>query len=149
LGRYAARARRAGVAGRAASVLATAEALPFADGSFDRIVSGFTVRNVGDLPRAFAEIRRVLRPGGRAVVLELSHPYRGFAPLYHLYFDHVTPRLAPLLGGDAEAHRYLPRSLAAFPDADALAGLLREAGFARVRYERLTLGIAAIHVAER
>lgn len=149
LARYGERARREGLAGRARPLLATAEALPFPDASLDRIVSGFTVRNVGDLPRAFAEFHRVLRPDGRAVILELSHPYRAFAPLYHLYFDHVAPRLAVLLGGDAEAHRYLPRSLRSFPRPDALTAMLRAAGFRAVRAERLTLGIAAIHVAER
>lgn len=149
LDHYRERAGREGVGPRALAVLATTEGLPFPDASVDRIVSGFTVRNVANLPLAFAELKRVLRPGGRAVILELSHPYRAFAPLYHLYFDHVAPRLAVLLGGDAEAHRYLPRSLRAFPDAGRLAGLLREAGFADVRVERLTLGIAAIHVAER
>jgi demethylmenaquinone methyltransferase/2-methoxy-6-polyprenyl-1,4-benzoquinol methylase len=126
-----------------------AEALPAPDHSVDRIVTGFTVRNVGDLGRAFAEFRRVLRPDGRAVILELSHPPSPFfARLYSFYFDRVAPVLAALLGGDREAYRYLPRSLRAFPDADRLAAMLRDAGFESVTYERLTLGIAAIHIAE-
>jgi demethylmenaquinone methyltransferase/2-methoxy-6-polyprenyl-1,4-benzoquinol methylase len=130
-------------------IVGTAEQLPLPDASVDRIVSGFTVRNVGDLPRTFAELRRVLRPGGRAVVLELSHPPSAtFARLYSFYFDRIAPAVAAVLGGDREAYRYLPRSLRPFPDADRLAALLREAGFASVRYERLLLGIAAIHVAE-
>ena len=131
------------------AVIASGESLPFDDGALDCVITGFTVRNIGDLPRALREVRRVLRPGGRAVILELSHP-RGplFPALYRLYFDRVAPRIAMLLGGDAEAYRYLPRSLRPFPKADALAQLLRDAGFARVRFERLTFGIAAIHVAE-
>jgi len=131
------------------AVIASAESLPFADRSLDRVITGFTVRNVGDLPLALREFRRVLRPGGRAVILELSHP-RGplFPALYRFYFERLAPRLAALLGGDAEAYRYLPRSLKPFPRPDALAQLLLDAGFARVRFERLTLGVAAIHVAD-
>ncbi len=131
------------------AVIANAESLPFADSSLDRVITGFTVRNVADLPRALREFRRVLRPGGRAVILELSHPRGPLVPaLYRFYFDRVGPRVAVLLGGDAEAYRYLPRSLKPFPRADALAALLLDAGFTRVRFERLTFGIAAIHVAE-
>ena len=112
-------------------------------------MSGFTIRNVGDLPRACAELRRVLRPGGRAALLELSHPPSPvFGPLYAFYFSRVLPRMARLLGGDSGAYRYLPRSLASFPDPDRIATLLRDAGFIRVTYERVTFGIAAIHVAE-
>lgn len=135
--------------GRVRAVIASAGALPFGDASLDRVISGFTVRNIGDLSRGFREFRRVLRPGGRAVILELSHPSgRVFPSLYRLYFECIAPRIAVLFGGDADAYRYLPLSLRRFPAADALAVLLRDAGFARVRFERLTLGIAAIHVAE-
>ncbi len=142
-----ARALRAG--GRYTPVIASAEALPLPDASIDRIVSGFTIRNVADLPRSLAEFRRVLRPRGRAVILELSHPSTPvFARLYRAYFERIAPRLAVALGGDPAAYRYLPRSLRLFPPADALAALMRDARFSRVRYERLTLGIAAIHVGE-
>jgi demethylmenaquinone methyltransferase/2-methoxy-6-polyprenyl-1,4-benzoquinol methylase len=134
---------------RVQPVVGTAESLPVPDRAVDRVVTGFTVRNVGDLARTFAEQGRVLRPGGRAVILELSHPpSRTFARLYSFYFDRIAPALAALLGGDREAYRYLPRSLRPFPDAERLAVMLREAGFARVRFERLTFGIAAIHIAE-
>jgi demethylmenaquinone methyltransferase/2-methoxy-6-polyprenyl-1,4-benzoquinol methylase len=129
-------------------IVGTAERLPLPDASVDRIVSGFTVRNVGDLEQTFAEFRRVLRPGGRAAILELSHPPSPvFAGLYSFYFDRIAPALAGLLGGDREAYRYLPRSLRPFPDAERLATLLSAAGFATVSFERLTFGIAAIHTA--
>lgn len=143
------RADRAAGRRRIAPLVASAESLPLPDRSVDRIISGFTVRNVGDLPRALAEFRRVLRPGGRTVILELSHPPgAAFARLYSFYFDHVAPAVAVLLGGDRDAYRYLPRSVRAFPDAERLAALLRGAGFERVSFERLTFGIAALHIAE-
>jgi demethylmenaquinone methyltransferase/2-methoxy-6-polyprenyl-1,4-benzoquinol methylase len=143
--------RRAGEQGerRFAVTLATADALPFADGAFERIVAGFAVRNFGDLAVGLREMRRVLRAGGRAVILELStppNPVVGVA--YRLYFHRLSPLIAATLGGDAAAYRYLPRSVAAFPNAEGLASRMRDAGFARVRYERLNLGIAAIHVGE-
>ena len=134
---------------RFAALLATVDGLPFADGSFDRVVAGFAVRNFSDLALGLREMRRVLRVGGRAVILELStppNPLIGVA--YRLYFHRLSPLIAATLGGDAAAYRYLPRSVAAFPNADGLAERMRAAGFARVRYERLNLGIAAIHVGE-
>lgn len=150
-GMLAVLARRATAAQRERiqPMVGNAEHLPLPDASVDRIITGFAVRNVGDLGTVLAEFRRALRPGGRAVVLELSHPPSvAFARLYSLYFDHLAPAVAALLGGDREAYRYLPRSLRPFPNADRLAAMLRDAGFRNVSYERLTLGIAAIHVAE-
>ncbi len=144
------RARGESPGARVGPVVANVHALPLPDASVDRIVSGFTVRNVGDLASAFRELRRVLKPEGRLVVLELSHPpQRAFALLYRMYFQQLAPRLATALGADPEAYRYLPRSLRAFPGADELAAIIRSAGFVQVRYERLFLGIAALHIAER
>jgi demethylmenaquinone methyltransferase/2-methoxy-6-polyprenyl-1,4-benzoquinol methylase len=134
---------------RLTPLMATAEDLPFDDGSVDRVVAGFAVRNFGDLALGLREMRRVLRRGGHAVILELSTPTNpAVAAVYRLYFHRLSPRIASLLGGDAAAYRYLPRSVEAFPDAEGLASCMRDAGFARVRYERLSLGIAAIHVGE-
>jgi demethylmenaquinone methyltransferase/2-methoxy-6-polyprenyl-1,4-benzoquinol methylase len=134
---------------RFAPLLATVDRLPFADGSLDRVVAGFAVRNFGDLRLGLREMRRVLRAGGRAVILELSTPPNPIVGVaYRLYFERLSPLIAATLGGDAAAYRYLPRSVAAFPNAHGLAARMRDAGFARVRYERLNLGIAAIHVGE-
>ena len=127
---------------------ADAQALPFAAASFDRVVAGFAVRNFGDLMLGLREMRRVLRPQGFAVILELSTPPNPIVrAAFATYFHRVSPRIAALFGGDPEAYRYLPRSVARFPRADAFARLLSEAGFSAVRYELLALGIAAIHVA--
>lgn len=149
LGLFAARAARLGVAARADAVVGSAQRLPFPDAAFERVVAGFAVRNFGDLGAGLAELRRVLRPGGRAVLLELSTPPNAAVrALYRLYFHHLAPLVAIALGGDARAYRYLPTSVARFPGAEAFADLLRGAGFRAVRFERLTFGIAAIHVGE-
>lgn len=137
-----------GLSRRAVPVVGNAESIPLPDASVDRVVSGFTLRNIGDLPRSLREMRRVTRSDGRIVLLELSHPpNEAFAALYRWYFERVAPRAAALLGGDAAAYRYLPRSLRPFPRAEDLARMVGDAGFVDVRFERLTLGIAAIHVA--
>jgi demethylmenaquinone methyltransferase/2-methoxy-6-polyprenyl-1,4-benzoquinol methylase len=142
-------ARRRGRAQRFSVMIANALTLPFPSASFDRVIAGFTVRNFADRSLGLTEMRRVLRPAGRAVILELSTPPNALVRFGHrLYFHELAPRIAALLGGDAEAYRYLPRSVAAFPAADAFAEEMRRAGFARVRYERLSFGIAAIHVGE-
>jgi demethylmenaquinone methyltransferase/2-methoxy-6-polyprenyl-1,4-benzoquinol methylase len=143
-----ARAATSALGSRFEARVADAQALPFDDASFDRVIAGFAVRNFGDLDAGLREMRRVTRPGGRAVVLEFSHPPSPLIkPLYGLYLRHVTPRVASLLGGDPDAYRYLPRSIGAFPDAEGLAVHLRNAGFATVRFERLMFGATAIHVA--
>lgn len=142
-----ARLARSGLAPRAVPAVGNVESIPLPDASVDRVVSGFTLRNIGDLPRALREMHRVLRPGGRTVLLELSHPpSAAFGAVYQWYFEHVAPSVAAALGGDVTAYRYLPRSLRPFPTAERLADLIRDAGFGDVRFERLTLGIAAIHV---
>ena len=129
-------------------LIASVERLPFADRDFDVVVAGFVIRNVGDIPRALGEMHRVLRPGGRAVILDLHTPRNPTIRRLYRAFSLLSPRLAGALGSDPEAYRYLPRSIEAFHDPEALAALLRNAGFARVRFERLTFGIAAIHVGE-
>lgn len=129
-------------------VLADALDLPFSDASFDAVTSAFLLRNVADLSRCLQEMRRVLRPGGRAVALDLT-PQResilAFGP--RTYLRHVVPRIGKLVTGDGAAYQYLPASLEPFPDAERLAGLIREAGFADVGYRRLGFGTVAIHLA--
>lgn len=128
-------------------VAGDAQALPFGDESFDRVINGFLLRNVADLPLALREMVRVLRPGGLAVCLEITHPpSRLFGALFQRYFYGFVPRLGALVSGDAQAYSYLPNSLTAFPDAPRLAAMMREAGFARVSYRHLSFGAMAIHV---
>ena len=148
--RARAKAAARGVVDRFRLLQGSVLAIPAPDASFDRLVSAFMLRNVADLGRTFAEIRRVLRPGGRAVLLELSKPRPGlFAAAYRRYFYDVLPRVAALLGGEPAAYAYLPRSLTPFPDADALSARLAAAGLHDVRYTRLTFGVAAIHEGTR
>jgi len=143
------RAARSPLGSRFEARRADAQALPFADASFDRVVAGFAVRNFGDLDAGLREMRRILRPGGRAIILELSTPPNPVVrEAFRVYFQGIAPRIATLLGGDAGAYRYLPRSVQRFPRAEPFADRVRDAGFARVRFERFALGIATIHVAE-
>jgi demethylmenaquinone methyltransferase/2-methoxy-6-polyprenyl-1,4-benzoquinol methylase len=142
------RATSARLAGRYERLIASVESLPFADGAFDVAMAGFVIRNVGDIPRGLREMRRVLRPGGRAVILDLHTPRNPTVRRVYRSYSFISPRLATALGSDPEAYRYLPRSIEAFYDPETLATLLRDAGFTRVRFERLTFGIAAIHVGE-
>jgi len=119
-------------------------ALPFPENSFDAATVGFGVRNVADLALALAELRRVLRAGGRLAILEITQPSGALGPFYRLWFDRVVPLLGKALKGGA-AYTYLPASVRRFPNPDALAELIRAAGFEDVRYRRLGGGIVALH----
>jgi demethylmenaquinone methyltransferase / 2-methoxy-6-polyprenyl-1,4-benzoquinol methylase len=132
----------------AALTAGDAQALPFADSSFDRAINGFLLRNVADLPLTLREMHRVLRPGGRLVCLEITHPpSRVFGSLFRVFFYGFVPRLGGVVGGDPQAYSYLPDSLTHFPAAPELAKMLREAGFAEVRYRYLGFGAVAVHLA--
>jgi demethylmenaquinone methyltransferase / 2-methoxy-6-polyprenyl-1,4-benzoquinol methylase len=122
-------------------------ALPFADGSFDAATVGFGVRNVDDLERALAELRRVLSPGGRVGILEITQPRGALRPFYRLWFDRIVPLLGRLLPGGS-AYTYLPASVRRFPGPDQLVLLLEHAGFGNVGYRTFAAGIVALHTGE-
>jgi demethylmenaquinone methyltransferase / 2-methoxy-6-polyprenyl-1,4-benzoquinol methylase len=119
-------------------------ALPFVDGSFDAATVGFGVRNVADLGRGLAELARVLVPGGRLGILEITTPTGLLAPFYRVWFDRIVPLLGKLLEGGA-AYSYLPASVRRFPGPQELAVLLERAGFAAVGYRTFAGGIVALH----
>ncbi len=125
--------------------LADAVRLPFADGTFDAVVSGFLLRNVPDSGRALHEQFRVLKPGGRVVCLDTSPPSGPLAPFQRAYMGRVIPILGRILAGEDAAYRYLPRSTERFLSAEKLAARMREAGFGRVGFRRKMFGAAAIH----
>jgi len=126
-----------------------AQDLPFADASFDTVTVAFGVRNMPDRAANFSEVRRVLRPGGRYVVLEFSQPSLGpLRPLYEFYLNRIIPLLGFLVTRDRASYEYLKESILGFPAHDVLAGELKAAGFRSVTWERLTFGTVAVHVAE-
>jgi demethylmenaquinone methyltransferase/2-methoxy-6-polyprenyl-1,4-benzoquinol methylase len=130
--------------------VATAEALPFRDQAFDGATVAFGLRNVPERRQALAEIHRVLRPGGRAVILEFTTPPgRLFRPIYLWYFHRLLPVIGGLVSGHRSAYVYLPASVADFPTPQELAAWMEQVGFRHVAYRLLTGGIVAIHVGEK
>jgi demethylmenaquinone methyltransferase / 2-methoxy-6-polyprenyl-1,4-benzoquinol methylase len=122
-------------------------ALPFEDASFDSATVGFGIRNVDDLEGGLRELRRVLRPGGRLAILEITTPRGVLAPFYRVWFDRVVPLLGRVLPG-GDAYTYLPASVRRFPVPAELARLLEENGFGEVRFRLFAGGIVALHVGE-
>jgi demethylmenaquinone methyltransferase / 2-methoxy-6-polyprenyl-1,4-benzoquinol methylase len=135
-------------AGRKAASIAWVEgdllSLPFADAAFDAATIGFGIRNVSDLELGLRELRRVLRPGGRLAVLEITRPRGVLRPFFALWFDRLVPKLGRLVPGGA-AYTYLPASVVRFPGAEELAALLRRSGFGDVRFRLLAGSIVALH----
>ncbi len=141
-------ARRAAEAktDRMALLCADAENLPLPDASVDAYTIAFGIRNVTHIDRALAEARRVLKTGGRFFCLEFSHLETvGLQKLYDLYSFNVIPWLGETVAHDRDSYQYLVESIRRFPSQDAFAAMIREAGFARVKYENLSAGIVAIH----
>lgn len=124
--------------------------LPFVDGLFDGVVTGFAMRNVTDIPAAFAEMARVTRPGGRVACLEITKPRTPFfRELFALYFYRLVPLLGGWITGQRAAYTYLPHSLTGFLTPDEIANVMRRTGWRNVRYKRLMLGTIAVHVGVR
>ena len=146
----AAKGHRLGLAARVQPLLGDAQAVPLGEQAVDAVLTAFTLRNVPDIDVVLAECHRVLRPGGRLAVLELT-PVRTplFGPLFRFYFHRLVPLLGGLVSGRGDAYRYLPRSVERFPDADSLRAMLLGAGFARVDFRKLAGGTVALHVATR
>jgi len=131
-------------------VLADAERLPFPDAPFDCVTIGFGLRNVTDKQAALDSMSRVLRPGGRLLVLEFSHPTApGLKPLYDAYSFTVLPWLGRRIAADEASYRYLAESIRRFPDQSSLKAMLESAGLEDCRYHNLTGGIVALHIGHR
>ena len=127
-------------------VVGDAMALPFDSNSFDVYTISFGIRNVVRIGDALAEAFRVLKPGGRLMVLEFSQiPNDMLQKVYDLYSFNVIPALGQIVAGDRESYQYLVESIRKFPDQDAFATMIRQAGFGQVSYRNLTMGVAALH----
>jgi len=126
-------------------VQADAEQLPYPDDYFDRVTIAFGLRNVTRKERALAEMRRVIKPGGRVLVLEFSQPMAPLRPIYDVYSFKMLPLMGKLVANDADSYRYLAESIRMHPDQETLACMMRDAGLERVEYDNLTGGIVALH----
>lgn len=127
-------------------VEADAMNLSFADGSFDALTIAFGLRNLPNFASGLRELHRVLRPGGRIVILEFSSPVLpGFRQLFNFYFANILPRIGGMVTGSRGAYEYLPDSVAKFPDQKVLVAMMKQTGFSEVKYQNLTGGIAALH----
>ena len=144
------KARKAGVKERIELQVADGEALPYEIGSFDRVTCAFGIRNFEHKEKGLSEFRRVLRPGGRAVILELSVPQnRVVRWAYDLYFTRLLPRIGGAVSGDRAAYRYRPASVHLFPAPQVFCRMMEEAGFTAVRCRTFTFGLCRMFVGER
>ncbi|MBQ0795593.1 MULTISPECIES: bifunctional demethylmenaquinone methyltransferase/2-methoxy-6-polyprenyl-1,4-benzoquinol methylase UbiE [Zhongshania] len=135
-----------GIVGNIEYVQANAECLPFPDNSFDCITIAFGLRNVTDKDAALRSMNRVLKPGGRLLVLEFSKPVNPvIGKLYDRYSFDILPKMGQLVANDEESYRYLAESIRMHPDQETLKGMMADAGFVDVRYHNMTAGVVAVH----
>lgn len=138
--------RNLGVVGNVEYVQANAEALPFEDNSFDCVIISFGLRNVTDKDKALRSIYRVLKPGGRLLVLEFSKPIiEPLSKLYNFYSFNILPKIGEIVVNDADSYRYLAESIRMHPAQDELKAMMEQAGFEHTSYYNLTAGIVALH----
>jgi demethylmenaquinone methyltransferase/2-methoxy-6-polyprenyl-1,4-benzoquinol methylase len=136
----------AGIAGNLTIAQVNAENLPFETGTFDRITMAFGLRNVTDKDAALASMYRVLKPGGKALILEFSQPLAAIKPAYDLYSFKVLPLIGKLVAQDEDSYQYLAESIRMHPDQETLLAMMQDAGFERCRYQNLAGGIVALHI---
>lgn len=139
----------AGIAGNVTIAQVDAQALPFDSSSFDCITIAFGLRNVTDKDAALASMYRVLKPGGKAMILEFSKPNPAIKPAYDLYSFKVLPALGKLVAKDPDSYQYLAESIRMHPDQETLQAMMESAGFERCRYHNLAAGIVALHIGYR
>ena len=144
------KAAHEGVHDRIRLQVADGENLPYEEGTFHRVTCAFGIRNFEHKEKGLQEFYRVLRPGGKAVILELSVPRNKTVRwLYDLYFMHILPWIGGLISGNKAAYEYLPASVHAFPSPQAFCGMMTEAGFTNVRHKAFTLGLCRMYVGEK
>lgn len=144
------KARKAGVEDRVTVEQGDCEDLPYADEEFDRVTCAFGVRNFEHKEKGLEEMHRVLKPGGKVVILELSVPGNPFiAVLYGLYLKHLLPFIGGMISGEKAAYKYLPASVYAFPKPEAFSRMLEEAGFREVRHKYLSLGLCSMYTGKK
>ncbi len=140
----------AGLADRISTLVGNAETMPFDDAQFDRVTIGFGIRNFEHREQALAEMLRVLKPGGRVVILELSVPaWQPARWCYNLYFTRVLPVVGGMVSGQRSAYSYLPASVLAFPPKEEWMATMRACGFATVRHRALSLGICRMYIGDK
>lgn len=132
---------------RIGAVCGDGEEIPAASGKFWGVTVAFGVRNLANTEKGLAEMYRVLKPGGKLLILEFSRPRNTFfKPIYNFYLNRILPKVAGLVSGDKEAYEYLARSIAEFYEPEELQAMIREAGFSRQYYRPLTMGIVTVYV---